>query len=73
MVDNGSGLIINVFPRREVMRKVNNLPRQVESLCSQELTASFSSELKKHNVSIVSLMVGPTNNNHTNVNYSGRL
>ena len=71
MVNNGSGLIVNIYPRCEIMREVNNLPRQMESLCSQELAATFSNELKKHNVFIVSLMVGPTNNNHFNEEFSG--
>ena len=73
MVNNGSGLIVNIYPRCKMMKDVNNLPRQMESLCSQELAATFSNELKKHNVFIVSLMVGPTNNNHCNEEFAGRI
>ena len=71
MASNGSGLIVNVYPHREIIREC--LPRQIETLCTEELTSNFSNELKTHNVSLISLMVGPTNDSEIKGNFGGKL
>ena len=71
MASNGSGLIVNVYPHREIIREY--LPRHIETLCTEELTSNFSNELKIHNVSLISLMVGPTNNSEIKGNFGGKL
>ena len=71
MASNGSGLIVNVYPHRNILREC--LPRQIESSCTEEITSNFSNELKTHNVSLISLMVGPTNDSEIKENFSGNL
>merc|ERR1712223_1174372 len=69
MASNGSGLIVNVYPHRDIIREY--LPRQIETLCTEELLSNFSNELKTHNVSLISLMVGPTNDSEIKEKFSG--
>ena len=69
MASNGSGLIVNVYPHRNIMREC--LPRQIETSCTEELTSNFSNELKTHNVSLISLMVGPTNDSEIKEKFAG--
>ena len=69
MASNGSGLIVIVYPHRDVIREY--LPRQIETSCTEELTSNFSNELKAHNVSLISLMVGPTNDSEIKEKFAG--
>ena len=71
MASNGSGLIVNVYPHREIIKEC--LPRQIETLCTEELTSNFSNELKTHNVSLISLMVGTTNDTEVKENFASKL
>ena len=59
MLNNGSGLIINVSPHKQIARAINNVPYQIEKSGYDELTLSCANELRKSNVSILSLWVGP--------------
>ena len=65
MARNGSGLIVNVAPHMQMTRNLNHIPYQIERSGYDELTLIYSFELQKHNVSILSLWVGPINNSPT--------
>ena len=59
MVRHGSGLIINVSPHKQLTRMVNEISYQLEQSGYNELTLAYATALQKHNVSILSLSVGP--------------
>ena len=59
MVRHGSGLIINVSPHKQLTRMMNEISYQLEQSGYNELTLAYASPLQKHNVSILSLCVGP--------------
>ena len=59
MVRHGSGLIINVSPHKQLTRMMNEISYQLEQSGYNELTLAYATALQKHNVSILSLCVGP--------------
>ena len=59
MVRHGSGLIINVSPHKQLTRMMNDISYQLEQSGYDELTLAYATALQKHNVSILSLSVGP--------------
>lgn len=59
MVRHGSGLIINVSQHKQLTRMVNEISYQLEQSGYNELTLAYATALQKHNVSILSLCVGP--------------
>ena len=59
MVRHGSGLIINVSPHKQLRRMMNEISYQLEQSGYDELTLAYATALQKHNVSILSLCVGP--------------
>ena len=59
MVRHGSGLIINVSPHKQLTRMMNEISYQLEQSGYNELTLAYATPLQKHNVSILSLCVGP--------------
>ena len=59
MVRHGSGLIINVSPHKQLTRMMNEISYQLEQSGYDELTLAYATPLQKHNVSILSLCVGP--------------
>ena len=59
MVSNKSGLIVNVSPHKQIIRALKNIPHQIERSGYDELTLTYADELRKQNISILSLLVGP--------------
>ena len=61
MVNNRSGLIVNVCPNRRLTSILNNVQYGIEKLGYDQLTCDYANDLQKHNVTIISLSVGPIN------------
>ena len=59
MVSNKSGLIVNISPHKQITRALKNIPYQIERSGYDELTLTYADELRKQNISILSLLVGP--------------
>ena len=71
MVSNGRGLIVNVSPHKQMTRALNNISYQIERCGYEELTSSYAHELRKHNVSVLSLWVCPTKEQPVHGNDTG--